>query len=32
MQQQIHPLNHKIDELEKQNHILDNPPSHDNSN
>ena len=30
MQQQIHLLNHKIDELEKQNHILDNSPSHEN--
>ena len=30
MQQQIHLLDHKIDELEKQNHIFDNSTSHDN--
>ena len=30
MQQQIHLLNHKIDELEKQNHTFDNSPSHEN--
>lgn len=30
MQQQIHLLNHKINELEKQNHIFDNSPSYDN--